>query len=489
MNLYDMLGFSVGNLARIKLRAILTISGIVIAIAAFVALLSFGAGSQKYIEDFYNEFGLLSTIYVYPQKNADLPDTVEAKDLNNKALKELTEIPGVVAAYPFVSFDASVSVLDTQFTAKARALPVDASQSQMFSRILGDNIFSSDSALEVVVTHEFLELIEIEDPDSIIGEEIVLSVQSASLDSALINIVKSDEGHFVSRLKGIEFDSLRKADYRERVIRRELNEGLRRFVDGLMTRTETVADTLTIIGIGAPFKKYDINFAPIIVPVKTAQKLTTGSFGLSSDPVDLMTAMQSGTLFSAEEAADSRQYNQVTLSVEPYASHSEIMDSVKAMGYRTFSFAEQFKQMQKMFIYFNLGLGLIGLIALITAALGIINTMVMSIIERRKEIGVIKSLGADERDIKFMYLAESAVIGAVGSIVGILLGWLGTRVASEVGRIIMEREDMPVFDPFALPLWLVVTAFAFGVLVSLIAGYYPAARAARVDPVEALRSE
>ena len=83
----------------------------------------------------------------------------------------------------------------------------------------------------------------------------------------------------------------------------------------------------------------------------------------------------------------------------------------------------------------------------------------------------------------------AGMIGAIGAAVGILVGWFGTRVVAQIARTIMEREDMPVFDPFALPLWLICLAFAFGVLVSVTAGLYPAARAARVDPVEALRSE
>jgi ABC-type antimicrobial peptide transport system permease subunit len=113
----------------------------------------------------------------------------------------------------------------------------------------------------------------------------------------------------------------------------------------------------------------------------------------------------------------------------------------------------------------------------------------MSVTERRREIGILKSLGAHESDIRWLFLVESGMIGAIGAAVGIFVGWLGTRVVALIARTIMEREDMPVFDPFALPMWLIGLAFAFGVLVSVIAGLYPAARAARVDPVEALRSE
>jgi ABC-type antimicrobial peptide transport system permease subunit len=77
----------------------------------------------------------------------------------------------------------------------------------------------------------------------------------------------------------------------------------------------------------------------------------------------------------------------------------------------------------------------------------------------------------------------------VGAAVGILFGWIGTRIVAAVLKIIMQRQEMPVFDPFALPVWLVFLALGFGIAVSMAAGLYPAARAARVDPVEALRGE
>ena len=128
-------------------------------------------------------------------------------------------------------------------------------------------------------------------------------------------------------------------------------------------------------------------------------------------------------------------------------------------------------------------------IALVTAALGIVNTMVMSIIERRREIGVIKSLGAGEGEIRLMFIAESGVIGMTGSVIGIICGWTVTRIISIIAKTVMERREMPVFELFALPLWLILLTICFGLGISLVAGFYPASRAARIDPVEALRSE
>jgi ABC-type antimicrobial peptide transport system permease subunit len=199
--------------------------------------------------------------------------------------------------------------------------------------------------------------------------------------------------------------------------------------------------------------------------------------------------MRSGALFSQSEDGSGKTFPQVTISFDPKVYYKNIRDSVEAMGFRTFSFAAEFEQIQKMFLYLDLALGVIGLIALFTASLGIVNTMVMSITERRKEIGVLKSLGADERDIRWLFLVESGVIGMIGTVMGIFFGWVITRIVSAIAQGYMRREGIPEMDLFSLPPWLILIALGVGVGVSVLAGLYPAARAARVDPVEALRNE
>jgi putative ABC transport system permease protein len=88
-----------------------------------------------------------------------------------------------------------------------------------------------------------------------------------------------------------------------------------------------------------------------------------------------------------------------------------------------------------------------------------------------------------------MFLVESALIGSIGSICGILLGWGISRAASTIVKMLMVNQGEDPLELFALPLWLIAAAFGLGLIVSLVAGYYPSARAARVDPVEALRYE
>jgi len=298
--------------------------------------------------------------------------------------------------------------------------------------------------------------------------------------------VRDDSGLIREQLLRIRLDSLMIHEYRQRVIREQVQKAASRFFVGLLDRQETIVDTLVITGVIKATRGRRINIEPIIIPAATARRLTTG--GISTEPAELMAAVSRRQLFGGGDA-DGKSYSRVTLALEPRTSHKAVRDSVEAIGFRAFSYAEEFDQIRKFFFYFDLVLGVIGAIALITASLGIVNTMFMSIVERTREIGVLKVLGSDDRDVGLLFLIESGVIGAIGSVAGIIGGWIITRIASLVARAIMENMDAEAIELFALPLWLIVAAFVFGVLVSILAGFFPARRAARVDPVVALRND
>jgi putative ABC transport system permease protein len=115
--------------------------------------------------------------------------------------------------------------------------------------------------------------------------------------------------------------------------------------------------------------------------------------------------------------------------------------------------------------------------------------MVMSILERTREIGIMKAIGGSEGEIKTIFFVEAAVIGVAGAALGLVLGWCVTRVANLVVNVRILPEGEAAVNLFYFPAWLILGAVGFSVLVSLAAGLYPAFRAARIDPVEALRHD
>lgn len=488
MTARDFLTISIGNLWRMKLRTFLTTAGVVIAIGAFVSMLSFGAGNQKYITDQYNELGLLSTIQVYPQRDDEVADTIEVVPLNDSAIVTLSAIPGVNLAYPFNEFSVTVSIADTSVMTDAQALSESAFETRLFSQMIAGSTFLNDSAKEALVTEELLEMIGFENPDSVLGRTLVLSVQVPVIDSGLARVLQNVSTNVRERLADVRFDSLMNTAYRQRLVRNELSAVASSFADGYMNAQATVSDTLIIRGVLKERTGRRLYMEPIVIPMATARRFSSSGYR-AGGPMALLTDLSSGAFLAPSDKLDSKNYPQVTLDLDPQTNYKFVQDSIEALGFRTFSFAEQFKKIREFFLYFNLILGVIGFIALTTASLGIVNTMVMSIVERTREIGILKSLGADVHHIRWLFLVESGVIGGAGAILGILLGWTITRVASAIAKTIMERQGVDGIELFAMPVWLILTAFLFGLVVSLLAGSYPASRAARVDAIVTLRNE
>lgn len=499
----DLITISSGNLRRLKLRTALTAAGVLIAIAAFVSMLSFGAGNQANIERQFNELGLFTTIQVYPKntgerearrggRERDVRPNPGGQDsaakLDAKALDRIAAIPGVNLVYPYDAFEVSVRAGDTVVGARGQALPPSAMKTKVFSRFASGHGFDSSNAREVIISEDLFSGSPAARADSLVGRTIVVSVRVSSLDSAVSHILVDQGVTLFDRARRIRFDSLRYGEYRSRFLRSESNEIVRRFVSGFLTAKSEIVETLTVCGV-RPRREGSgrMRIESVVLPIAVAARFK--SAGLPGDPLELLSAMRQGQLFPETPGGPDETFTQATVDFDPKVFHKTITDSIEALGYSTFSFAGQFEQIQKAFMYLDLALALIGMIALTTASLGIVNTMVMSITERRKEIGILKSLGADDRDIRILFLAESGMIGLLGTVGGIIFGWLIGRAGSLIARTFMAREGIPPVELFALPWWLILISLVIGVTVSVAAGYLPAARAARVDPVEALRNE
>ena len=145
--------------------------------------------------------------------------------------------------------------------------------------------------------------------------------------------------------------------------------------------------------------------------------------------------------------------------------------------------------MRRFFLAIQMLLTVVGGIALSIAALGIVNTLLMAVLERYQEIGLCKAIGASDGDLFVLFLTEAGIIGFLGGLTGIALGWLMSW-GMEAAASVYARQQGIVgrLDLFAFPLWLLAVSVAFAVVVSVVAGIYPALRAARVDPIRALRS-
>jgi ABC-type antimicrobial peptide transport system permease subunit len=182
-------------------------------------------------------------------------------------------------------------------------------------------------------------------------------------------------------------------------------------------------------------------------------------------------------------------YAALTIRVKNPKNVLQVEDAIKKLGFNAFSLLDAARSLRLVFTVFDLFLGLFGSLALTVASLGIINTLVMAILERRREIGVLKALGATDTDVRSLFFAEAGAMGLFGGIFGVALGWLIGQALTWGTTIYLRRQDLPAVKISNVPWWLAASAIVFAVAVSLAAGLYPASRAAKLNPVEALRYE
>lgn len=182
-------------------------------------------------------------------------------------------------------------------------------------------------------------------------------------------------------------------------------------------------------------------------------------------------------------------YASLTVRVKSVSQVDSVEAAIKNMGFATFSLLDTTRNLRLFFAVIDLLLGIFGSLALAVATLGIVNTLVMAILERRREIGIFKALGADDRDVRQLFFAEAGVMGLCGGILGVALGWFIGRGVTWGTSLYLSRQNLPAVDISSVPLWLALGAIVFAIVVSLAAGLYPASRAARLNPVEALRYE
>jgi putative ABC transport system permease protein len=184
-------------------------------------------------------------------------------------------------------------------------------------------------------------------------------------------------------------------------------------------------------------------------------------------------------------------FNQAFVTVDWNENVKAVARRIRELGYDGFSLAEFLDKARSNARLITLAMSFLAVVALLVAAIGITNTMIMSVLERTHEIGIMKALGARDRHIQLIFLVEGMVLGIAGSGLGLALGWLASFPADGIARSIMEADiRTPVKGTlFLYPAWLVAGVPLLVCVITTLAAWYPAVRAARVDPVTSLRHE
>ena len=181
-------------------------------------------------------------------------------------------------------------------------------------------------------------------------------------------------------------------------------------------------------------------------------------------------------------------YNSCSVNVDDIEHVGEVQKKLTDMGFQAYSNADWMKQSEQQSNMIQAVLGGIGAVSLFVAAIGIANTMMMSIYERTKEIGIIKVLGCDMKVIRNMFLLESGFIGFMGGVVGLIFS---AGISFAINHLLQIGQAMTGMSGniSRIPLWLAAASVGFAVLMGMAAGFFPALRAMKLSPLAAIRNE
>jgi putative ABC transport system permease protein len=196
-----------------------------------------------------------------------------------------------------------------------------------------------------------------------------------------------------------------------------------------------------------------------------------------------------------EQSAD--QFDSITVKVESREKVESAVQLIKQLGYDIWSPASALEEINRFFFIVQMILGGIAAVSLLVASIGIINTMIMSILERTKEIGIMKVLGATVYNIRWLFLIESGAIGLIGGIAGLGIAY---AAVSALNYLAANNPEMNLFGGgpgpeeavtqlAVIPIWLAWFAILFAFVIGLLAGIFPAFRASRLSALEAIRSQ
>jgi putative ABC transport system permease protein len=192
--------------------------------------------------------------------------------------------------------------------------------------------------------------------------------------------------------------------------------------------------------------------------------------------------------YNAPDLLERDGYDSLTVKAVSLNDALQIVELLEERGFRVETLKTTLDIANRALSIMQTMLGSIGGLALFVAAIGIANTMIMSVYERTREIGILKAVGASPGNIRLLFVVEAALIGLLGGVVGVIAGWLLGLGLNEAFLIYFDYMDVPMRGTFFFVTgWLVALALGFATVVGLLAGLYPAARAARLDPLEALR--
>jgi putative ABC transport system permease protein len=397
-------------------------------------MVGFALGLQAKVEEPFQKMELLNRIDVLPRwgnkdGSGELSETPPS--LDQAAVDQIAALPGVALAYPDFRLEG-IEVIGGEKHQKASAvgLPAEAAQLAFVHESLLSGRFVTGPG-EVVLGKKLARELGFVSPADAVGRPLILEVRG------LVH------------------------------------------TQGTNLRADRRNLSVAVAGVwDPPGGQHGFTADGLVLPLETIRDLPGVQFGSLLERL-----FQGGP-------SSTTTFGRVVVRVRHPGDLFVVEQKIKGIGFQTQTLLGRLKELRTGFILMDLLLTAVGSVALVVAGLGIINTQLMTVLERYREIGTYKALGASDGDVRVLFLGEAALVGLLGGLGGLLLGRVVSWIIEMCVNSVASRYD--VDEPliaFAFPFYLLGGAVLFALLVSIASGVYPASRAARIDPIQALRAE
>ncbi|MEA5011255.1 MAG: ABC transporter permease [Angelakisella sp.] len=460
MRIFDIIGFCWRNLTRRKMRTALTAFGVVIGVCAILVMISIGIGLSQFYDEMLASWGDLTVINIYNWGGGGMAVTIGGGStssssgglvLDDEVVAKIQALPGVDIATPFyqpndANFQFKSSNGRYQAWGSIYGVYPEALEKLGYKLKEGTYLHDGDKEYSVVAGEQFAyrfrdvkrERNNMRDP---------YPDQFGNIPDPFVNLMKD---------KMILFGQNQRFD----------NEGKPQGKD-LEVRPN-------FIGI---LEKNDQNW-----------EATNSVF---MDINELKGLVQKYNKMNGQKTKKIN-YEDVRVKCVDVESVASVQDAIKEMGFECYSMNDSREMMQEQAMMIQMVLGGLAAISLFVAAIGIANTMVMSIYERTREIGVMKVIGAELRDIRVLFLMEAGMIGFIGGVVGVVLSYLASYALNTFAGGLFADGMMGGGGTSAIsviPPWLVLFALVFSIFIGVLFGFLPANRAVKISALEAIKHD
>lgn len=446
MRFFDLLRMSSSNLLRRKLRTFLTVLGVVIGTASIVVMISLGLGLRKSTLDQIEQYGGLTTINVYYNEYGgnSQEDEKETKRIDDTVIETMASIPHTELVSPILEVPVMAKQGSYEGQFQIRGMTEEAIQ-RMDMEVGEGELPADDGVLRFFY-----------------GNQVITNWYNARTNEYYWDTMELPDVDLMNEPVFVIFDM-------DAYWQSQSHDGSGPAVPA--PKKYIVPTSGLMAGTLEDYSENAYNVYAEINALKAQLKKVFKNKAIPGQPTT-----KSGKPYKE------LYYNNVYVRVDKMENVKAVQQELQNMGYEAYSNAEWMEQMQTQMGTIQMVLGGIGAVSLFVAAIGIANTMMMSIYERTKEIGIIKVLGCDMRNIRSMFLMEAGFIGFFGGLIGLILSYGISGVINLVAGEYYEGISY-------IPWWLVFISLGFAVLVGMAAGFFPALRAMKLSPLAAIRNE